>query len=84
MTVEQIRKEIINLHRFNDLSKIEDTIKTAKNRFFRVGTKVSFKAKRLSTRVYGTIDKVNPKTIGVKTEDDGNWKVSKSLLKVEA
>jgi len=82
MKVEQIRREIINLE-FSDLIEIENTINTAKSRFFKVGAKVSFLRKQSGKRIYGLIDRINQKSIGVTSEEDGGWKVSKSLLRVE-
>ena len=83
MTVYEIRSEIIKLE-FKDLDQIQETLTHCKNRCFKVGTKVSFLRKKSGKRIYGLIDRINQKSIGVTSEEDGGWKVSKSLLRVEA
>ena len=82
MTVNEITSEIMKLE-FNDLDQIQETLTYCKNRCFKVGTKVSFVRNKTGKRIYGLIDRINQKSIGVTSEQDGGWKVSKSLLRLE-
>ncbi len=49
----------------------------------RVGARVSFESRKTRTRVTGVVEKINQKTVMVKSPT-GLWKVAPSLLKVES
>jgi hypothetical protein len=44
---------------------------------------VSFLSNKGGGLIKGSITKINPKTYGIKTEGQGNWKVSKGLVELE-
>ena len=68
---------------YNELKRVEDEAKYRKLGHFRVGKKVSFLSNKGGGLIKGKIDKINPKTYGIKTEGQGNWKVSKGLIELE-
>ena len=68
---------------YNELKRVETEAKYRKLGHFRVGTKVSFLSNKGGGLIKGKIDKINPKTYGIKTEGQGNWKVSKGLVELE-
>jgi len=82
MKVNELASFVMSLS-FEDLEKLQETITYCKNRKFKIGSKVSFVRKKSGDRIYGIIDRINQKSIGITTEDDGGWKVSKSLLRLE-
>ena len=83
MTVDEISSAIMKLG-FKDLDEIQKTLTFCRDSRFRVGAKVSFLRKKSGKRIYGLIDRINQKSIGITSEEDGGWKVSKSLLRLEA
>lgn len=71
----------------DDLNIIAESIKFSrerigqKNRFtMRVGAKVQFKSSKTGLMVDGVVEKVNPKTIIVRTAPLEKWKVPASML----
>ena len=82
MKIKELTGFVMSLG-FEDLEKLQETITYCKNRQFKIGSKVSFVRKKSGKRIYGLIDRINQKSIGVTSEQDGGWKVSKSLLRLE-
>ena len=82
MKLNEIIKELNTLS-FKEIEELESEIKYFRNRCFKVGAKVSFVRNKTGKRIYGLIDRINQKSIGVTSEEDGGWKVSKSLLRLE-
>ena len=68
---------------YKELERVQDEIKYYKSRLLRVGSNVSFERSRDGSRLYGVIHKINPKSIGIDTDNEGRWKVSKSLVRLE-
>tara|TARA_Y100000004_G_C8917042_1_gene413594 strand:+ start:696 stop:968 length:273 start_codon:yes stop_codon:yes gene_type:complete len=68
---------------FEDLDRINEEVKYHKSKKFKIGAQVSFVQRRNGVRLYGVIHKINPKTIGIDTENEGRWKVSTSLVRLE-
>lgn len=83
MKVNEITNAIMKLE-FKDLEEVQKTLTYCRDKEFKVGAKVSFLRKKSGKRIYGLIDRINQKSIGVTSEEDGGWKVSKSLLRLEA
>jgi uncharacterized protein YkvS len=71
----------------DELNTIIEAVKFARSRIaqqntfsIRVGAKVQFKSSKTGLMIEGVVEKVNPKTIIVRTAPFEKWKVSASLL----
>lgn len=71
----QLNKHIVAMVKRQNTLKMMDA---ASNRY--VGEKVAFNDK-YGKKIVGTVTKVNPKTIMIKTDVYGNWRVAATLVK---
>jgi len=89
--VNSIIDDITKLNNFEDINEVVRAINAqskkvrARNRRkeqegFREGDMVAFRGKR-GERIVGTVDKINPRTIGVIDDIGRKWRVDPQLLK---
>ena len=71
----------------DDLRSLHDAIKYAMDRntyvtkvSLGIGDRVTF-SNKAGREISGIITKINQKTVAIKTANEGNWKVSTSLVK---
>jgi len=87
MSAKEISLAILKIKSLDELKEINEAIgyqwkaiQKTQARAFRVGDKVTFVAKQ-GTVYNGVVEKVNQKTVAVKTGPYQTWRVSPSVLK---